>query len=153
VKGLIHWKIALALVVIFGAGMGTGWVAARRAIVARQVAMGRPGAWDGLMLKRMEDRLRLTPEQKAEVAPLVKEAAMRLQAQRRRAILEQVQTIRGFYEQVEPHLTVEQKEQLARAREQLREKMREDFPRLPQKPGGLGPPPGGPVILPGAEKP
>jgi len=146
VKGLIHWKIVLALVIIFGAGLGTGWVAARRAIVARQVAMARPGAWDGLMLKRMEDRLKLTAEQKEEVAPLVKEAAMRLQAQRRRAFLEQVQTIRGFYEQVEPHLTVEQKDQLARAREQLREKMREDFPLLPQKPGG-------PVILPGAEKP
>jgi uncharacterized membrane protein YciS (DUF1049 family) len=141
VKG-VHWKIALALVVIFAAGLGTGWVACRQVMIGRQLSMMRPGAalGDGALLKRMEERLKLTAEQKEQLAPMLRETVQRLQAQRRRAFLEQMQTVRAFYEQAEPHFTQAQKDQIARAREQLREKLREEFPALPGRVGGPGQP-------------
>jgi len=96
VKGL-QWKIGMALVVIFLAGVGVGWVAGRRAITLRQLAMGRAEVWDGMILKRMEERLDLTAEQKATLAPMVRNTAEKIQAQRRRAMLEQLQAVRGLY--------------------------------------------------------
>ncbi len=148
VKGL-HWKISLALVVIFVAGAGVGWVAGRQALFARQKAMSRPGFWDGMVLKRMDERLGLTAEQKITLEPMVKETAQRLQAQRRRAAWEQMQIVRSFYEEVEPHLTAEQRERIERYRQQMREKWRDEgpMPLLPGRPGGLpglGPGPGRP---------
>jgi len=134
VKGF-QWKIGLALAVIFLAGVGVGWVAGRRAIVLRQVALGRAEVWDGMILKRMEERLDLTAEQKAALAPMVRETAQRLQAQRRRAMLEQFQTVRGLYEQAEPLLTQPQRDRLAQSRQQLREKLPGDFPMIPPRPG------------------
>jgi len=148
VKGLT-WKIGLALLVIFLAGAGVGWVAGRQALFARQKAMSRPGFWDGMVLNRMEERLGLTAEQKSALEPMVKETAQRLQAQRRRAALEQTQTVKRFYEEVEPHLTTEQRERIERYRQQMREKWRDEgpLPMLPPRPGGLpglGPGPGRP---------
>lgn len=143
VKGF-QWKIGLALAVIFLAGVGVGWVAGRRAILLRQVAMGRVEAWDGMILKRMEDRLDLTAEQRAALEPMVRETAQRLQAQRRRAMMEQFQTVRAMYEQAEPHLTQIQRERLAQSRQQLREKLPGEFPMFPPRPGQGTPPPPGP---------
>jgi hypothetical protein len=136
VKGA-RWKIGVSLAVIFVAGAGLGWVAGQQAIYARQKAMSRPGFWDGMVLGRMEERLGLTPDQRATLEPLVRETAQRLQAQRRRAIQEQMQTVKGFYEQVEPHLTEEQRGRMERYRQQVRERAREEKPVLPPRPGGF----------------
>lgn len=142
VNGL-HWKIGLSLVAIFLAGAGLGWFAGRQAIYARQKAMSRPEFWDGMVLGRMEERLGLTTEQRKSLEPLVRETAQKLQVQRRRAVMEQMQTVKAFYGQVEPHLTDEQRARMERYRQQLRDRPREEMPLLPPRPGGFpGPGPG-----------
>jgi hypothetical protein len=126
------WKIFLALAVIFLAGTVTG------SILAPRLPWPRPGAallppetWGNVMLRRMDTRLQLTESQETALAPVLRDAAQRLQAQRRRSFVEQLQILRDTYEQAEPHLTPEQRTRLDEGRRKLRERIQAESRDLP----------------------
>jgi len=131
-KQPLPWKIILALVAIFLAGTVTGTVLGPRLPWPRSPgALLPPEAWGTLMLRRMDARLHLTEEQETALAPLLKESAQKLQAQRRRAFVEQLQIVRDTYEEAEPHLTSEQRTRWQEGRRKLRERIQaETQPRL-----------------------
>jgi protein CpxP len=86
-----------------------------------------------LKFEELRERLALTPEQEAKIAPLVQERNEKLKALRgsgggeasRRERIAMLKEARGiqqeFVEQVEPMLTAEQKKEWAAIREEMKE--------------------------------
>src|SRR3954466_566850 len=77
---LRHWKMIVGLMALFGTGVGTGGVGT---IVLINRIFTTPVNIDSWVNDRMTDldrRLKLTPEQKSKIRPIVTEAAERFRA-------------------------------------------------------------------------
>jgi len=160
VKPLRHWKLILALVAIFLAGGLAGFVTGRVSTVKQaQNLLSRPETWAGRTLRRMDRDLQLSPEQRQQVAPLLRATARDLATTRRRAAAQNFQRIRAFYGELDPILNEEQRKKLEDAKLRIRRRMREagenrrPHPRRPPfAPGRKPPGPSGPSGNGGSEK-
>jgi hypothetical protein len=75
-----HWKMIIGLMAIFGAGVGTGGVGT---ILLLQRIFSKPLAtqrWADDKLADLDRKLKLSPEQKAKIRPIIVTAAERLKA-------------------------------------------------------------------------
>ena len=118
-----YWKVILALVVIFTAGGGVGFGVGTGAREERQRDLGKPEGWAVNMMRRMEQTLDLTDEQKAALAPALRQTAADLYHIRRKATREQAIAIRDFYAEIEPVLDEEQLSELRKSRQRVRERL------------------------------
>jgi Spy/CpxP family protein refolding chaperone len=109
----LKWWFALALVVVFAAGLTTGLFAGARH--GRRVFVERHGA---IMGERMREHLRrelqLTPEQEAQVGPVLERAATQLRSIREETQQRVAQTMNQSHQEIAPMLTAEQRERLDR---------------------------------------
>lgn len=152
------WQVILVLIGIFAAGgVAGGFVTAR---VLRERILNRPvpEEWAPKHLKRLHDRLALTPEQDELIRPIVRRNMEHLNRIRNSSLEETKTVVEGMQREISAQLTPEQRAKFERMNRELRE-MREarekaekakranagrpeDGPRPPRdRPPGDNPPP------------
>ena len=105
------WQLAVALIVVFVAGVATGLFAGARH--AHFVFMGRHSAHTGeRMRSHIERELRLTPEQSAQISPIIDRTAAQLDVIRKETSQRVAATFGQAHDEMIPHLTPEQRERL-----------------------------------------
>ena len=134
----LKWWFALALVVVFCAGLGTGLFAGARH--QKRIVYKHHGP---MMGERMREHLRreldLTPEQAAQVGPIVDRVATQLDAIRQETQQRISETMNASHEEIAPLLNPEQRERLTYIRDRhIRMMKRRHFWR---RHGPHGPPP------------
>jgi Spy/CpxP family protein refolding chaperone len=126
----LKWLLALALVVVFAAGIATGvfadaWRAKHQKVVTiKDHDGGAPPRLTERMTRRFERELNLTPQQVEQMRPVFEETARKL-SQIRQETGERVQaTLTESHEQMAQFLTPEQREQLKQMKPRLRHRMK-----------------------------
>ncbi|MCA1660070.1 MAG: hypothetical protein LC642_06000, partial [Verrucomicrobiaceae bacterium] len=115
--------LAVALVVVFAAGLATGLFAGARH--ARHVFKGRHGGFAGeRMREHIRRELQLTPDQYARVAPILDETGEELEAIRTETSRRISETMTQSHEKLAPLLTPEQRDRLERMRKRHRRILR-----------------------------
>ncbi len=114
-RALKLW-LALALVVVFGAGLATGLYAGARQHKRGVYKQHRP-----FMGERMREHLRreldLTPEQAAQVGPILERTATQLDAIRQETRQRIGETMNASHQEIAPLLNPEQRERLSEIRD------------------------------------
>jgi hypothetical protein len=133
---LKYWRVLLALFTVFLAGGLLGFTAGSAVTKRKMQQLRPPGNWAGLMMRRLDHELNLTPEQRQQVMPLLRTAARDLYATRRQATLSGMQHLRTFYNSLEPILMAEQKQKLELAKERMKQRYKEGGENRPFGSGG-----------------
>lgn len=152
------WQVILVLAGIFAAGGVAGGFVTLRFCKDRIVNRPVPEEWAPKHLKRLKDRLELTPEQQEQIRPIVKRNMERLNRIRSSSWEETKTVVSGMQQEISAKLTPEQRAKFEQMNRELRE-MREarekaekarranagrpeDDPRPPRdRPPGNNPPP------------
>ncbi len=122
---LRHWKMVLGLMAIFVAGVGTG-VIGTVVLLHRIFTRPEPQAhWVDARLGDLEKHLKITPEQRAKIKPVVDRAGLRFREIGGRAFTEIAVAAREAYQDVARELNPEQKAEFDRLRPQVIAKLRE----------------------------
>jgi len=136
------WKIILVLVGIFAAGGVTGGFVTLKACKEKMVNRPVPEEWEPKHLKKLSDRLDLTPEQKEQVRPIIRSKIEQLHRLRNQSLEETRVVIEAMQREISEKLTPEQRvkfEQMnreLRAMREARERVeREKRERLKAEPG------------------
>src|SRR4051812_41449098 len=122
---LRHWKMIIGLVAIFGAGVGTGGVGV---ILLLQRVFSSPVAtqrWADDKLKDLDRKLKLSPEQKAKIRPIMVTAAERLKAIGGSAFEQIITTAEQAHADVAKELTPGQKVEFNKLRKQVINSLRD----------------------------
>jgi hypothetical protein len=120
-----HWKMIIGLMAIFGAGVGTGGVGT---ILLLQRIFSSPVAtqrWTDDKLADLDRRLKLSPEQKAKIRPIIVAAAERLKAIGGEASEQIITTAAQAHADVAKELTPEQTIEFNKLRKQVMNTLRE----------------------------
>ena len=105
------WRLAVALVIVFLAGIATGLFAGARH--AHFVFMGRHSGQSGERMRtHLEHELKLTPAQAAQIGPITDRTAAQLEAIRKETSHRVAQTFSQAHKEMLPLLTPEQQERL-----------------------------------------
>jgi uncharacterized membrane protein len=152
------WQVILVLIGIFAAGGVAGGFVTLRFCKDKIVNRPVPEEWAPKHLKRLNDRLALTPEQQEQVRPIVKRNMEHLNRIRNSSMEETKTVVEGMQREIAALLTSEQRTKFEQMNRELRE-MREarekaekakransgrteDGPRPPRdRPPGENPPP------------
>jgi Spy/CpxP family protein refolding chaperone len=132
----LKWKLVIALVLVFAAGVTTGGLLST--LHMRRHFLGPPhsGAVGDRMREHLRRALDLTPEQADKIAPIVDATSAKLEAIR----VETAQRVRNAMEeserQISPQLTPEQQKKL--------QKLKLEHHRVLMHHGFTPPPPDGP---------
>ena len=106
---LRHWKIALLLVAVIAvsgtAGALMGVCYTKKAVQKRR----DPTQWHETVMRYLESKLKLTPDQKAKVEFALDQAVDKLKVTRVETIASTAKTIDEFCVQIEKELTPEQR--------------------------------------------
>lgn len=122
---LRHWKMILGLGAIFGAGVGTGAVGAVTLIIHIVTKPEPVKQWVDARLKELDARLKLTPEQREKIRPIVEKASARFRQIGAMAFDEIIVTARETHEEVARELSPEQRSEFNRYRQEVIAKLRE----------------------------
>jgi len=122
-----YWKIALALLVLFGAGQAIGFTFGHRSRPPAPLAPpDSDGArWSGRMLEVLTKQLDLTEEQQQSLGPVLEQAGETVWRERAEALLRMHVTLLQTHDAIAGHLTAGQQQILSRSREDLRMKVEE----------------------------
>jgi Spy/CpxP family protein refolding chaperone len=118
------WQIILVLIGIFAAGgVAGGFVSLR---ICRDKLTNRPvpEEWAPKHLKRLHDRLALTPEQDEQIRPIVRRNMEQLNRIRNSSMEETKTVVEGMQREISEKLTPEQRTKFEQMNRELRE-MRE----------------------------
>lgn len=126
------WKIALVLLGIFIAGALTGGAIVVRVGRTMAVKHAMPDQWTPMQMKRLVDRLDLTPEQMDQLRPIVRRNMNDLNRLRTYTFTETRSTIERMERDIAEKLTPEQRERF----ERMNKEMRERAQRFQQERGG-----------------
>lgn len=124
-KLLRHWKLILGLGAIFGAGVCTGAITAV-AVIVHLVNKPEPmKQWVDSRLKELDARLKLTPEQREKIRPIVEKASARFRKIGATAFDEIIVTAKETHEEVANELNSEQRTEFDKYRQEVIAKLRE----------------------------
>jgi Spy/CpxP family protein refolding chaperone len=127
------WQLVIALVVVFFAGMATGLFAGARH--AHFVFMGRHGARTGERMRaHMQRELRLTPEQSAQISPIIDRTAAQLEVIRKETSKRVAGTFAHAHQEMLPLLNPEQRERLEEMKRRHRHMLQSHDLPLPEVP-------------------
>ena len=145
------WKVIVVLLGIFVAGGVTGGFVTLRVVRERISNRPMPEEWAPRHLKRLVDRLALTPEQQEQIRPIVRHNMEQLNRLRNQSLAETQMRIESMQRDIAQKLTPEQRvafEQMNRELREARETRernerakrprpdrRPDAPPQPQPPG------------------
>jgi Spy/CpxP family protein refolding chaperone len=145
------WKVIVVLLGIFVAGGVTGGFVTLRVVRERFSNRPMPEEWAPRHLKRLVDRLALTPEQQEQIRPIVRHNMEQLNRLRNQSLAETQMRIESMQRDIAQKLTPEQRVAFERMNRELREAReareknerakrprpdrRPDAPPQPQPPG------------------
>ncbi len=125
----LKWWFALALVVVFCAGLGTGLFAGARHH-KRTVFKHHAPFMGERMREHLRRELELTPEQNAQIAPILERTATQLDAIRHETQQRISETMNASHEEIAPLLDADQRERLSHIRDRhIRRMQRRHFRR------------------------
>lgn len=133
------WKIALILIGIFVAGALTGGAIVIQ--IGRKAAAKRamPEQWAPMQMKRLVDRLDLSPEQMEQLRPIVRRNMSDLNRLRTYTLAETRSTIERMERDIAEKLTPEQRTRFEKMSKEMRERAQRFQPerggRQPMVPG------------------
>ena len=111
----LKWKLAFAILLVFIAGVTTGYLSGALHLKKRHI-IGPPHSGDvaGKMRDHFRKALHLTPDQETKILPVIDTTSAKLEAIR----VETAERVRAVMEaskrEVAPHLSPEQQEKLER---------------------------------------
>ena len=120
-----HWKMVVGLMAIFGAGVGTGGIGT---VVALHRIFTRPqpqDTWVNARLGDLERHLKITPEQKQRIRPIVQSAGMRIRDIGGDSYERIVAVAEETLEEVSRELTPEQRAEFDRLRPHVISRLRD----------------------------
>ncbi len=118
------WKVILVLIGIFTAGGVTGGFVTLRVTKNRILNRPVPEEWAPRHLKRLAERLDLTPDQQEQIRPIVRRNMEQLNRVRSQTMAETQAIVEGMQREVSAQLTAEQRikfEQMNREQREARE--------------------------------
>ena len=118
-KFLRHWKMLLGLMAIFGAGVGTGGVGTFVVIYKLVTSPVSTQRWTNARLSELETKLKLTPEQKTKIRPIVERTANRFREIGSEAFEKIFTTALQAHAEVARELTPEQQVEFKKLRPQI----------------------------------
>jgi Spy/CpxP family protein refolding chaperone len=128
----LQWKLILAFVLVFFAGVACGFFGAARG--ARWMFGHRHhGSVAEHMKRHLRTELKLTPQQVEQISPVIDRAASQLEAKREQTMREVREIFEETHRAISPFLTAEQQTKLG----ELEERHHRRFHRH-----GFMPPPG-----------
>ena len=133
----LRWKLILAFVLVFLAGLACGFLGAMH-LGGRMFGFVHSGSLAEHMKRRLEWELRLTPQQVQQISPIVDRAASQLQAKREETMRDVHEIFQQAHREMQPILTSEQRTKLEQI-EQRHGRMLHHHGLMPPGP----PPPGG----------
>jgi Spy/CpxP family protein refolding chaperone len=126
------WKVILYATVIFMAGLFIGSLAGPRMLI-RLLRPPTPAEMSSHILVRLQSRLSLTPEQTAQIKPLVEQTASEIDAIRVATTKQIADRIAESNSKIAAFITPEQKAKLDRMEAERREHMRHSGPFFPPR--------------------
>src|SRR4051812_14006744 len=122
---LRHWKVIIGLMAIFCTGVGTGGVGV--ILLAKHVSSTPvlTHRWVDDRMKELDRELKLTPQQKENIRPIIQTAAERFRAIGAGAFENVVATAEQAHEDVAKELTPEQQVQFKKFRQRAINSLRE----------------------------
>lgn len=115
------WQVILVLIGIFAAGGVAGGFVTLRFCKDKIVNRPVPEEWAPKHLKRLHDRLALTPEQDEQIRPIVKRNMEHLNRIRNSSMEETKTVVEGMQREISAKLTPEQRAKFERMNRELRE--------------------------------
>ena len=130
----LRWKLILAFVLVFFAGIACGFFGAFR---GAPWMFGHPhhGSVAEHMKRHLRTELNLTPQQMEQISPIVDRAASQLEAKREQTMREVRNIFEETHRSITPFLTPEQQTKLGQLEQRHRQRLRRH---------GFMPPPGPP---------
>ena len=117
------WKVVLYATLIFVAGLSIG-ILARPFVLRTFLRAPTPAEMSSHILARLQFRLSLTPEQTAQIKPLVERTSSDIDAIREATTKQVADRIAETDSKIAPFLTPEQKAKLDQMQADHRERMR-----------------------------
>lgn len=137
------WIVILVLIGIFAAGGVTGGFVTLR--VCREKIANRPvpEEWAPKHIKKLVERLHLTPQQTEQIGPIVKRNMEQLGRLRKQSLAETRAIVETMQRDISDRLTPEQRLKFEQLNRELREKVEKARREKPEggRPGGGPPPP------------
>jgi hypothetical protein len=115
----LKWQVAVALLLVFIAGVAVGVFGTAHHVRRLMFAM-HPPHLRGRMAEHLRRELRLTPDQFAKVQPIVERSANRLEQIRAETNQRVRETIHQAHAEITPYLNPEQRTQLEQMEEHHR---------------------------------
>ena len=115
------WKIIVVLFAIFVAGGVTGGFVTLRVLREKFSNRPMPEEWAPRHLKRLVDRLALTPEQQEQIRPIVRHNMEQLNRLRKQSQAETQMRIESMQRDIAQKLTPEQRVKFEQMNRELRE--------------------------------
>jgi uncharacterized membrane protein len=115
------WKIIVVLLGIFAAGGVTGGFVTLRVCKNKLQNRPVPEEWAPKHLKRLVDRLELTPEQQEQIRPIVRRNMEQLNRVRNYSMAETQTVVEGMQREISERLTADQRTKFEQMNRELRE--------------------------------
>lgn len=115
------WKVIIVLLGIFAAGGVTGGFVTLRVLKTKIMNRPVPEEWAPKHLKRLVDRLALTPEQQEQIRPIVRRNMEQLNRVRNQSMAETQTVVEGMQRDISAQLTPEQRTKFEQMNRELRE--------------------------------
>jgi uncharacterized membrane protein len=115
------WKVIIVLIGIFAAGGVTGGFVTLRVCKNKILNRPVPEEWAPKHLKRLVDRLALTPEQQEQIRPIVRRNMEQLNRVRNQSLAETQTVVEGMQRDISAQLTPEQRTKFEQMNRELRE--------------------------------
>lgn len=115
------WKVIIVLLGIFAAGGVTGGFVTLRVCKNKILNRPVPEEWAPKHLKRLVDRLALTPEQQELIRPIVRRNMEQLNRVRNQSMAETQTVVEGMQRDISEKLTPEQRTKFEQMNRELRE--------------------------------
>ncbi len=135
---LRHWKMILGLLAIFVAGMGAGGFLAITGVIKIVKHQAKPEVWLDARMEELDRRLKLTPEQKQKIKPVLEDTVDRFHGIVDNGLNEFLQVIEAAHDRLNAELTPEQQQEWEKMRlaamKRWRDFAREEVKKAPQKP-------------------
>jgi hypothetical protein len=126
----LRWKILLAFVLVFFAGIACGFFGAIHGGI-RAIHRMRSGSLAEHMRRHLQTELKLTPEQVVQISPIIDRTASQLETKRQQTAREVRQIFEQSHREIAPFLTPDQRTRL----ESMEQRHRRPFRRHGLFPG------------------
>jgi Spy/CpxP family protein refolding chaperone len=120
----LRWKLIVAFILVFLAGAATGFFSATHFGHSIFFRHAPAGSIAGHVKEHLRAELKLTPEQVAEISPIIDQATASLEAKREQTGREVRAIFEGMHARIAPLLTPEQQKRLDQMEQRHRQMMR-----------------------------